>query len=244
MADLQDRYYNIDLVTNSIELVNKWLQATWKMYYPEDKRLTGSVVRNVSDLRSFAADNPGLEYPTAQLTIVSIGPDPEKGGLSKKFIPVVTGRTENSERIVVANNIPVRIGLGLTVRTDSLDDIVKLAYILVFAAPKISLKVQNDSGFVFENGLQIDPELTIPNADLGTPSKEYLFETTLILSTWMTRERVQGVIRQVRFEVVDSGGISIPLGDFPTFDALVDSKLTYTEIVDKDSVHYKHDRSS
>lgn len=244
MADQQDRYYNIDLVTNSIELVAKWLQGTWKMYYPEDTQLITDVVRNVSDLRSLSADNPKLEYPVAQLTIVSIGPDPDKGGLSKKYIPVVTGRTENSERITVANNIPVRIGLGLTVRTDSLDDIVKLAYILVFAAPRVSIKVQNDAGFVFENGLQIDPDLTVPNADLGSPSKEYLFESTLILTTWMTRERIQGVIRQVRFEVVDSGGISIPLGDFPTFDALVDSKLTYTEIVDKDSVHYKRDRSS
>jgi hypothetical protein len=150
----------------------------------------------------------------------------------------VTGRTEESDRVEVSNNIPARIGLGLTFRTDQLDEVISLSHILMFGAPKTALRLSNEFGFVFNIVLNIDAELSIPGADMGYPSKEFRFETSLFIQSYVMRTRSQGVIREVRLDIVDSGGVTT-IGTFPTLDTLGEIDIKATDILNQESQYYK-----
>lgn len=239
MANSPEFKYNTTLATTAIEMVRKWLMISWQKNFGTDDALQTEVVRNTDDLRTYAeqTNTSKIAYPFSMLLLTNIGPDPDKGAFSRKNIPIVTGRSENSDSVTISNVVPVRIGLGLTVRTDNLGHVLNLAHILIFSAPKVQLNLRNDAGFVFQCSLNIDPELTIPSADLSFPSKEYRFDTTLYINTYLLREKVQGVIRKIKFEMVDYRGTT-ELGEFDTLDTLVSRELNYTEIVDTASTRY------
>lgn len=222
-------------------MVRQWLLNVWqKSWGDNDELLTVNVTRNSEDMRALKDDLGNTpSYPYSTITIGNIDIDTDKGGMSKKFIPVVTGRSENSDMITSTNMVPVKIGLGVNFRTDNLDQVLNLAHILVFNAPRIVLRLSNDSGFVYECGVSIDPALVIPQADMGYVSKEFRFEFTLILSTWFLREKAMGVIRQVRFEMVDSGGVTTPLGTFDEITKLTERRLNYRDLFDKNSNRYR-----
>lgn len=240
MANSPDFKYNTQLATTAIEMVRKWLMLSWKNNFGDDDALQTEVVRNVDDLRTYAeqTNTSKIAYPFSMLLLTNIGPDPDKGSLSWKNKPLVTGRSENSDSVTLSNLVPVRIGLGLTVRTDNLGHILNLAHLLIFSAPKVQLNLSNDTGFVFQCSLNIDPELTIPSADLSFPSKEYRFDSTMFINTYLLRQKVQGVIRKVKFDMVDYRGTTA-LGEFETLDELVSRELKYTDIVDSASTRYR-----
>jgi len=236
--------YAPDFMLASIRMVESWFEKTWVSEYGEDEVLGVELMRSPDDLRSLNAEltaNKGkkLSYPYATMTITSVSPDADKGGMSKKHLPIVTDRSENSDNITLTNQIPVQVGLMLNFRTDNLEQVIRFAHLLMFSAPRVRLSLSAQSGFTWHCGLSIDPNLTVPQSDMGYPSKEFNFETSLILSTWMLRERVAGVIREIRLDVVDSGGVSRPLNDFPTLEHLIQRRTRYTDIVDPTSNRYR-----
>lgn len=233
--------YKIDFVDTSIKMLSTWLQNKWNTEFQEDNDALPEIklVRSTDDLRTYkeeSADNK-LQYPLIMLILTSIGPDTDKGGFGKRFLSRQTGRTENNEQVEISNLLPVKLGLGLTLRTDDLDDLIKIAHILMFSAPKIVLRLRNDLGFTFEISVNIDGELTIPGADMGFPSKEFRFETSLFIQGYLIRSRMQGVIRKVVMDVVDSGGIST-LGEFPDIGTLATHSIKHTDILNKNSPYY------
>jgi hypothetical protein len=108
----------------------------------------------------------------------------------------------------------------------------------MFGAPKTALRLSNEFGFVFNIVLNIDAELSIPGADMGYPSKEFRFETSLFIQSYVMRTRSQGVIREVRLGIVDSGGVTT-IGTFPTLDTLGEIDIKATDILNQESQYYK-----
>lgn len=235
--------YETSFLTSSINLVARWLESTWALEFPDSQKLDTRISRNVDDLRSFQNDLDGAKigYPLVQLIITSVEVDGGRGGFARKYTPMVFGRSDSSDHLRTGYMLPVKVGLGATLRADSLEDIVQIVHLLGFSAPRVTLRVQNEYGFAWENGLSIEGSLTIPSADLGNVAKEYRFETSFILDTWMLRTKIQGVIRHVVFTAVDSGGVSTPLGTFDSLDTLINRGLHYTDIVDKASTSYKYE---
>lgn len=227
----------------AIGMVEHWLRRSWQEEFKDAAKLEVILMRSAEDMRSYRdlTSDQKVTYPYAALVITNIGIDEAKGGLGKRFLPVVTGRDQKSNRVEISRQIPVRIGLGLTFRADSLDHIINLSHILHFASPRIVLRLTNDYGFLYECGLSIEPDLTIPQADMGYPSKEFRFETSLVLSAYAIRSREQGVIRNIQFTVTDSGGVSQPLGSFPELKDLVVKEYGVTDIMNRESAYYKRD---
>lgn len=241
--------FQVDLLLASLAMIDQWLMREWSRQYPDlsksGRALFSKTVRSADDLRGLSEveDKEQPAYPYTLNVITSLGVDSERAGLNKRHMPLVTGRSENSDHVQSTNAIPCRVGVGMTFRSDTLDEVLRICYILSFAAPRIRLQLRNEYGFIFQNSLNIDPELTIPGADMGYPSKHYQFETTFILQTWMTRSMMTGVIREVRFEVVDSGGVSTGLGEFKTLDDLLTRNIRYTDIMDTTSKNYQPEGS-
>ena len=218
------------------------MMSAWIDYWPNEEKLRVVQVRSADDLRSTeealerreTEPKSGIQYPYGNLILTNISPVPEMGSFSKKNIPIVTNRSDNSGKVVISNAIPVKLGIGLSVRSDNLSHIIKLAMILMFSAPKITLMLQaEDSGFTYNVMLDIDPEMAIPQADMGHPGKEFRFDSTIILTTYMVRSRTQGVIREIRFGIADATGqnISEVIHKFESLDVLLNTRLKYTDIV-------------
>lgn len=232
--------FQVEFVETSINMVSTWLRNTWYKNFPSEHRKVPSfvLVRNHDDLRTLNEKEGDVDYPFSTLMLTNIGPDPDQAGFGQRFKSVVTGRTENSDRAEISNNIPARVGMGLTFRTDQLDEVISLSHILMFAAPKTALRLSNNFGFVFNIVINIDADLSIPGADMGHPAKEFRFETSLFIQTYVMRTRSQGVIREVVLDVIDSGGVTT-IGSFPTLESLGEISLKAEDILNTDSVYYK-----
>ena len=238
------------LLIAAISLVERWLTSSWQEYFPDDEPMKVVTVRNQDDLRSTKEaldfDNnqvsPGVSYPYGNMILTNISIATDMGGFSKKNIPFVSRISENRNSVDVSNAIPVRLGLGLAVFSDNLNHIIRQAMILAFAAPTITLLLQSEEGgIIYPVMLNIDPDMAIPQADMGHMAKHFRFDTSLIATTYMIRSRTQGVIRNIILGVADASGQKMDrvFAQYETLDKLIEANIKYTDILDRSSTRYR-----
>jgi hypothetical protein len=226
-----------NLLLTGIASLIRWLEREWTQY--TENKIAIRLVRASEDMRDYNNQVGDVSYPYGSLLLTNIDIDTDKAGLGRgSRSPRITGRTEGSNILKQAINVPVKVGLAFSFRTDNLNDVITLSQILLQRAPKIAFFLQNDYGFTYESSANIEPNISIPPSDLGYPGKVFTFETTFILNTYLGIIQDIKSIKKIRLTIKDGNTRGEDITSFEDLETLTNINYSHIDIYDKDSKHY------
>lgn len=230
------------LFKSTIRAFILWLENEWSQY--SDTKLGVALVRNMADLRSYERSTKELIYPFGLMALAQVSVNTERSGYGKRFQSIVTGVNTESHKAQVQHLTPVKVGLGMTFTTDDMNDMINFIQLCVDNAPGPTLVLQaNGSGFAFESRVSISPDITVPQADLGSPGKPYMLEVSFVINSWMGMIVEQGLIKSVTATYKEATGpklktVSVDIVNGDVKDLSI-QKLEYTDLFDTSSKDYR-----
>jgi hypothetical protein len=236
---------SIDLMMASLGGLSTWLSQAWLEYSESNEKLNVDITRSIDDARAVMRGSPDqkIRYPYCIGVLVNIESDTSRGSYSRKRMDVVTNR--DKDLVQIENLIPVRLGLMLNFRSTSMNEVLKFAHLLILNAPRVSLKLSDEaSDFIYECGIELDGNLSIPSADMSHPDKQFSFETTAILTSYTGTIRNGSLIKNVVMSFsnkINPSSSQIKIGDLSNLEDIASSRVHYLDLFDTNSPNYRKD---
>jgi len=242
MSDLRKKS---GILNFSIKQVLAWLNREWSK--DNEKPLTGKMVGNRRYLRqleaslnreAYANNATKIQYPILNSVILEMSLDDELGALKKHRATqgYITNRDVENGTITMENLRRARVGLGFYFKSDSQEDVISLAHILLYHVPRVGFVMKNDSGFRVETSITIDNSITL--AETTDDSGEYYeYEFIIVLKTHIGYVEDHRMIRNVVFNTTDADDSEIFFKGSPYMD--LSQTINYTDYFNKDSPRFK-----
>lgn len=224
----------------SLKQVVLWLTKEWAK--DNDSRLFAKIVGNKRFLRQLEAsldsDNEAinktkLEYPYLTMCLAEMSLDEELGALRKNRSTGGYISRKNLELGITYEDVRrIRVGLGCLLKTDNLEDVISLAHILLYNAPKVGFIMRGEAGFTVETSITIDNSISIPETT-NDSGEYYEYEFVLVLKTYLGYVRDQKIIKSVKFNQLDADNEELFFEGSPHMD--LSRTISYTDYYNKDS---------
>lgn len=227
----------------SITQVMIWLSREFKLITGTD--LPIKMVGNKTALRQADAAltkaNGGevLKYPFALAVIADMSTDDTKAGFKKNNVNggYLVGKNVDAGIGYMENLRPVKVGLGFNFRTDNVNDLIKLAHVLLMNVPKVGFVMKGEHGFLIETSITIDPSVSLPETNFDSPGEGFQYEFVLILNTYVGYAFETKLIKHITFNTTDSDKEEEFWAGNPYHD--LTKVVTFTDYYDKTSSLYK-----
>lgn len=229
----------------SIKQVLAWLNREWSK--DNDRPLSGKMVGNRRYLRqmetsldrqSYAENNTKIQYPILNSVIVEMSLDEELGALKKNHATqgYVTKYDVANGSITMENLRRARVGIGFNFKSDSQEDVISLAHILLYNVPRVGFVMKGEEGFKVETSITIDNSISL--AETTDDSGEYYeYEFIIVLKTFIGYVEDHRMIRNVTFNTTDKDDSEIFFKGSPYMD--LSQTINYTDYFNKESARFK-----
>ena len=244
----KNRYEKAPLLAMSIDLAMKWIVTEFKKV--SGKNLTAASVGNRENLREYVnkvrredgTQTSKLDYPFLVYLIGDISLNTENGGLNKgdsRAEGFTLNKDVQSSRALHANLRPIKMGIGFNMNSDSLNDIIDFAHVLLMNAPKVVFQI-NLKDFQIAVSMNIEPSLQIPEANLESPGVAYPYQGLVTLDTYIGYQSEINLISNMVVKVQHSD--KFPITDEVlhngTIQSLIENKIDYTDYFNDDKNPY------
>lgn len=198
-----DNVVRSDILEQSLVAVRLWLASVWArsvispalsvVYAP-----TLDAERQVAVDRG-APVNDRARMPWIALVIASMQDRvaPYNGYLTNRF-GIKVGYINNRRNQIREKIRPIEVGIGLRMRSNSIDDIKAFSALWLENLPNVAMDIQNSqTGARIRIQLSLDTALTIPSANTSQGGDLYDLETTIICRTYTGWTETVGVAQKI-----------------------------------------------
>lgn len=181
-----------------------------------------------------------LTYPFALMVVADISTDAEKAGFKKNRATngIMIGRDVNTGTAYFEDLRPVKVGLGINFRTDSLEEVIKLAHVLLMNVPKVAFTMKGSHDFQVETSITIDPSVSIPETNFETPGEAFSYEFVIILNTYIGYAHEMRLIKELRFNMKDADGEEFEFYSGPAYKDMT-KVIKFTDFYDENNSLFK-----
>lgn len=236
-------YVKSGIFSFSITQVTAWLSHEYLKI--NNKPITYKFIGNKNHMRQFQAsiptddeNKPRYVNPYIMAVVASMSLDIERNALKKNRISegLITGKDLTTATGYRENLRGVKVGLGFNFRSDSMDDVIDLAHILLMHAPKKGFVMEGDHGFTVETSISIDPDITLSESESTESGEYYSYDFTIMLNTYIGFAEEVRLIKSIRFNTLEKPNDPFFEGD-PYFD--LTQTINYTDYLNRSNPNYR-----
>lgn len=225
----------------------RWLSLKWYDFSVNalDRPLKVAVVDTPNAIRSFrrATGDDALSYPFGLMTLVRLSLDTERGGFNKRFNNIGLSKDSRDVTAMVRSLTPVKMGLGLSLRTDRLDEVMAFSSMIFNHAPGPVLVIKDNYSFQYESRLFFDTDIDITEPESSEDGKKFVINFVISANSWDGVITNTPLIRnmQVSFNEGISGHRYSARYDVDNGNTMVLSEFTREDrdMFDQDSNYYR-----
>lgn len=190
------------VVQSTISALTVWFEHSWLRYQESEDstKLKMGYVESVDALRSFRRVEGEIQYPYMAAALVTIALDTERGGYNKHFLHQGITRNTRDNTGTIRKLRPVKVGLGVKFKTDTLSDVMRLTNIIMDNQPGPVLVLQDAEGFLYECRVFFDPEVSIPSVTSAEDGKHFDIEMVISFNSWMGSLKKVPLITKVQVD--------------------------------------------
>lgn len=229
----------------SIAQVLAWITKEWSK--DNDKPLTGKMVGNRRYLRQLEAtldrelaarSGTKIQYPILNSVIAEMSLDAENNGLKKNRATegYITSRDNDSGIVTMEDLRRTRVGLGFYFKSDSMEDLVSLAHILLTNAPRVGFVMKGEEGFRVETSIEIDNSISMVETS-DDAGEYYEYEFVIVLKTFIGYVTERRIIRNIVFNTLDRDNPEIFFEGSPYVD--LTQTINYTDYFNTKSARFR-----
>lgn len=242
---MSDHRKKSGILNFSLKQVLAWINKEWSL--DNERPLTGKMVGNRRYLRqleasldreTYAKDKTKVQYPLLNSAIVEMSLDEELGALKKNRATkgYITKRDVTTGKFTMEDLRRIRVGLGFYFKSDSMDDMISLAHILLYNAPRVGFVMKGEEGFVVETSITIDNSISmVETAD--DAGEYYEYEFVIILKTYLGYVEEHRMIRNIVFNTTEADNEEVFFKGSPYMD--LSQTINYTDYFNKESAKFR-----
>lgn len=196
---------------HSINQTREWLKRSFQAY--SGKELLVAQVSNLTSLRQAEnefnqpdGNREKLAYPFCLMALGDITLDTDRAGSKKNHANrgYIAQRDLRSHTAEMHNLRPVVVSLGLSFRTDNLDQVLDMAHVFLMSHPAVRFVLRVGDELRVYNRLELPASFSTPPMDSQTAGEAYMFETVIMLRTYLGDVFDHRLIANIRYERYDA----------------------------------------
>jgi hypothetical protein len=196
--------FRSNLLQQSIDLCIYWISREWESRVSKPKLpVSFDIVLDAEravfkDSNTPSGSRTPLPYVSLILNLIRERPAPFNPWLTNHLgIPI--GYSKGKEEQYRAKVKPVDLGFGVRFRTSNMEEALAFSSMWVERQPNVLIDVRNkQTGAVFRVNMDLGTEVSIPNANTGTPGDFIDIETTLVCRTFSGEVDMKSTIKAIK----------------------------------------------
>lgn len=181
-----------------------WMQNKWLQFRGNSERnLNLQIVPTLEDLKSFKHQQGNPTFPYGLIAVAGTQLNTDWGGYTRRFSHIMLGKDIESGLGRISQLVPIKLGYGMSFRSDDLNDLNDFLTLLYSTSPGPYLNLMmQETGFTigFKTTYPPDMDFAFQSSEDG---KYHKMDLSLVMNSWIGQYRDIGLIKTIIIKTYD-----------------------------------------